>query len=287
MIDAGALAAWTGAVLGTAAALIVGHSRRVRMEAVARACHELRGPLSAVRLGLELGSAGGELTPARLRAIDLELGRASLALDDLAATRVSATRLAATRLAAARRRPRVLGSCEPVDLAQLLADSVEAWRPRAIRAGAELSVAWSGDARRVWGDRIRLAQATGNLIANAIEHGGATIQARGTATDRGARIEVLDDGPGLPAPVAELAGRARGGRGRRGRGLAIARSVARAHGGDLASAPSERGARLVLELLAVPGAGQPPNRRLAQLRETGEGAPVWVARLRGSSSRRI
>ena len=277
MIDAGALAAWTGAVLGTAAALIVGHSRRVRMEAVARACHELRGPLSAVRLGLELESAGGELTPARLRAIDLELGRASLALDDLAAT----------RLAAARRRPRVLGSCEPVDLAQLLADSVEAWRPRAIRAGAELSVAWSGDARRVWGDRIRLAQATGNLIANAIEHGGATIQARGTATDRGARIEVLDDGPGLPAPVAELAGWARGGRGRRGRGLAIARSVARAHGGDLASASSERGARLVLELLAVPGAGQPPNRRLAQLRETGEGAPVWVARLRGSSSRRI
>src|ERR1019366_3015739 len=48
VIDAGALAAWTGAVLGTAAALIVGHSRRVRMEAVARACHELRGPLSAV-----------------------------------------------------------------------------------------------------------------------------------------------------------------------------------------------------------------------------------------------
>src|ERR1019366_10411709 len=221
------------------------------MEAVARACHELRGPLSAVRLGLELGSAGGELTPARLRAIDLELGRASLALDDLAATRVSAT-----RLAAARRRPRVLGSCEPVDLAQLLADSVEAWRPRAIRAGAELSVAWSGDARRVWGDRIRLAQATGNLIANAIEHGGATIQARGTATDRGARIEVLDDGGGLPAPVAELAGRARGGRGRRGRGLAIARTVAQAHGGDLAAAPSDRGARLVLELAGYP-AGRP------------------------------
>jgi signal transduction histidine kinase len=174
------------------------------------------------------------------------LGRASLALDDLAAT----------RLAAARGRPRVLGACESVDLAQLLADSVEAWRPLAIRAGAELSVAWSGDVTRVWVDRVRLAQATGNLLANAIEHGGARIQARGTVTARGARIEVLDDGPGLPAPVAELVGRARGGRGRRGRGLAIARTVAQAHGGDLAAAPSDRGARLVLELPGHP-AGRP------------------------------
>jgi signal transduction histidine kinase len=262
VIDAGVLAGCSGALLGTVAAAIAGHSLRVRMEAVARACHELRGPLSAVRLGLELGSALGELTPARLRAIELELGLASLALDDLGAV----------RLAAARRRPRVLCACEPVDLAQLLADSVEAWRPRAIRAGAELSVTWSGDAARVWGDRVRLAQATGNLIANAIEHGGATIQARGTATDLGARIEVLDDGPGLPAPVAELAGRARGGRGRRGRGLAIARTVAQAHGGDLAAAPSDRGARLVLELLATPR----PER-----------VPVPVLRLRSSSSRRI
>jgi signal transduction histidine kinase len=277
VIDAGALAGWTGAALGAGAAAIAGHSLRVRMEAVARACHELRGPLSAVRLGLELGSAGHELTPARLRAIELELGRASLALDDLAAA----------RLVAARRRPRVLGTCEPVDLAQLLADSVEAWRPCAIRAGAELSVAWSGDAARVWGDRVRLAQATGNLIANAIEHGGPTIQARGTATDQGARIEVLDDGGGLPAPVAELAGRARGGRGRRGRGLAIARTVAQAHGGDLAAAPSDRGARLVLELLATPRAGRPPSRETLRSSVPGERAPVSAPRLRSSSTRRI
>ena len=64
-----------------------------------------------------------------------------------------------------------------------------------------------------WGDRLRLAQATGNLIANAIEHGGGRVEVRGRARGADARIEVIDDGAGLPAPVAELTRRARGGRG--------------------------------------------------------------------------
>ena len=63
-----------------------------------------------------------------------------------------------------------------------------------------------------------------------------------------ARIEVTDTGPGLPAPISELARRAQGGRGRRGRGLAIATAIAVEHGGRLSAAPSVRGARLVLEL---------------------------------------
>jgi signal transduction histidine kinase len=52
--------------------------------------------------------------------------------------------------------------------------------------------------------------------------------------------------------VSELARRARGGKGKRGRGLAIAAAIARHHGGRLAAAPSECGARLVLELPAAP-----------------------------------
>jgi signal transduction histidine kinase len=70
------------------------------------------------------------------------------------------------------------------------------------------------------------------------------------------RVAVGDQGPGLPAPVLELRRRPRRGRGTRGRGLAIAADVAEAHGGALVSAPSERGARLVLELaVAVQGQG--------------------------------
>ena len=62
------------------------------------------------------------------------------------------------------------------------------------------------------------------------------------------RIEVLDEGPGLPEPVAALVRRPRAGRGARGRGLAIGEDIAARHGGRLAAAPTERGARLVLEL---------------------------------------
>ena len=213
-----------------------------RMETVARACHELRGPLTAARLGLQLGASTGELTPARLRAIDLELGRAALALEDLDTAR--------TRGLAAWREP------DAVDLGQLVADSVEAWRPAAAARGVALHAAWSGSPARVWGDRLRLAQATGNLIANAIEHGGGSVEVRGSAEPPGGvRIEVTDTGPGLAAPVAELARRPHRGRGRRGRGLAIATAVAASHGGRLASAPAPRGARLVLELPALDGAG--------------------------------
>jgi signal transduction histidine kinase len=231
------VAGWLAASGAGAAAGGVWRALTGRMETVARACHELRGPLTAARLGLQLGASSGELTPARLRAIDLELGRAALALDDLDGAR--------TRRVKAWRAP------EPVELEQLVSDSVEAWRAAAAVRGVELVGSWSGAPARVWGDRLRLAQATGNLIANAIEHGGGVVEVRGQGDAVRARIEVSDSGPGLPAPVAELVRRPSRGRGARGRGLAIVSAVAASHGGRLAAAPAARGARLVLELPAI------------------------------------
>jgi signal transduction histidine kinase len=230
MSDAATLGGWLTAGV---VALIAWRRLDGRMEAVARACHELRGPITAARLGLELCARTDELSVTRLRAIDLELGRAALALDDLADLRG---------------RPAALAGCEEVDLHQLLADSVEACQAGAAARGVHVRLRWSGDGARVRGDRLRLAQAVANLIANAIEHGGGVVEVRGRADPTGVRLEVIDSGPGLPAPVAELVRRAHGGRGARGRGLAIAASIAQAHGGRLAAAPVERGARLVLDL---------------------------------------
>lgn len=230
-----ALSGWAATALAIAVARLVLSGR---MEAVARACHELRGPLTAARLGLELSTRDGQLSAARLAAIDLELARAALALEDL------------TR----RRGPHCdLRRVDAVDLEQLLAASVEAWRPAAAARGVSIGLGWTGGAAHVWGDRLRLAQATGNLIANAIEHGGGVIEVQGWLDQpRGvARLEVVDEGPGLPAPVLELTRRAKAGRGDRGRGLAIASAIARDHGGRISAAPAERGARLVLELPAA------------------------------------
>jgi signal transduction histidine kinase len=185
------LGGWVTA--GIVALVLVSLCRAVngRTEAVARACHELRGPLAAARLGLTLGPDSRELPPGRLRAIDTELGRAALALDDLADPR--------------RRAPQ-LRRCERVDVRALLSDSVEAWQASAGVAGVRLRMEWSGPRAQVWGDRLRLAQATGNLIANAIEHGGGAVAVQGSVRAGVVRVLVRDGGPGLPAPVAQLCG---------------------------------------------------------------------------------
>ncbi len=245
-----ALGGWLVASLAAAVALVAWRLLAIRTEAVARASHELRGPITAARLGLELGVRAGQVAPDRLRAIDLELDRAALALDDLGGAGI---------IHRARRGcgPATVGE---VEISELVASSVEAWRATADAHGVSLQLRWSGGPGAVLGDRLRIAQATGNLIANAIEHGGGAVEVRGGPEREHVRIEVIDGGSGLPAPVADLTGRARrrrgpAARGRRregrGRGLAIAVAVAEAHGGRLAAAPCERGARLVLELPAA------------------------------------
>ena len=234
---AAACAGWLTAAVVTALWLLVARTLGVREEAVARACHELRGPLAAVTLGLERGRRGDALSSAQLRAIHSELGRASLALDDLA--RGSDGQMA----------PRHL---EDVDLGELLSDSVHAWQPIASEAGVELRLACAAVLPPVCGDRLRLAQATGNLIANAIEHGEGRVDVVASAQGTRVRIEIVDHGPGLPAALPELVGRARHGRGARGRGLAIASAIATVHGGRLVCPRLDGGAtRLVLDLPAV------------------------------------
>jgi signal transduction histidine kinase len=229
------------AALGVAAGWRLVLARR--MELVARACHELRGPLTAARLAVHLAANASASGPSRkpgrdmLSAIDLELGRVGLALEDLSAAQHGAR--AGERI-------------ETFALAPLLADAAAAWRPTAWAKGVRLALEAPPEGVLLRGDRLRLAQACGNLLANAIEHGGAQVRLRARASAHTVRIEVLDDGPGLPAPVVELVRRPRGGRGLRGRGLAIAADVAARYGGRLAAAPSERGARLVLELPTAP-----------------------------------
>jgi DNA-binding response OmpR family regulator len=224
------------AALGLAAWLSV--ELRRRRELVARACHELRGPLTAAHLALHASARHGEAPPPRLAAIELELKRAAVALDDLAA---------------ARRGRRAGDRDEPVDVGDLLAYQASTWRVVATVFGCRLELVDAGRGAIVRGDRVRLAQAVGNLVANALEHGAGRVELLARSHGDRVRIEVADEGPGLPAPVRDLTRRSRAGRGRRGRGLAIAADIADRHGGRLVAAPSARGARLALELPAWRG----------------------------------
>ena len=206
---------------------------RARMGLVARACHELRSPLCAARLAVaaavrEEGSGG-------LAAIDRELARAGLVLADLSAAR-SGTHAADT--------------AGLVDVDDLLREAGATWSSLAWPLGAAVRVEPGSAGLVLRGDRLRLLQAVGNLVGNALEHGRGDVVLRARAVGGAVRLEVDDMGPGLTAPVSELVRRPRGGRGSRGRGLAIASDIAARHGGRVVAAPAPAGARMVLELPA-------------------------------------
>jgi DNA-binding response OmpR family regulator len=216
-----AASGWASAAAGALCACALLLECRRRRELVVRACHELSGPLTAARLALTAPEAG--------TAVERELARAGAALEDLAAAPRGG------------RRPE---RSEAVDVGELVAAQASTWRV-AVAEGVARTV--------VHGDRVSLAQALGNLVANAVEHGAAPVELGTRRIGDRVRIEVADHGPGLPAPVADLTRRARGGRGRRGRGLAIAAEIADRHGGRLVAAPTARGARMALELPASHG----------------------------------
>jgi signal transduction histidine kinase len=199
---------------------------RRRLVHVARARHEVRGPLCTAQLALD-----GLERSARVEAIGIELRRAALALDDLARTR------------------RSRGSRAEVDVGRLLAEAAPVWRALAAAHGTALSVEPAPAV--VVGEPLRLVQACANLVTNAIEHGGVHVRVTSRAAGCEVRIEVADDGPGLPAPLATLVAAARGRRSTRGHGLAIATAIAEHQGGRLTERPAPRGAHLVLALPAA------------------------------------
>jgi two-component system osmolarity sensor histidine kinase EnvZ len=105
-----------------------------------------------------------------------------------------------------------------------------------------------------------LRRALGNLVENALRHAGEPVEVECRREGAQVVVEVLDRGPGIPEHEAERLKRpftrldpARGGRGGSGLGLAIVERVARAHGGRLELLPRPGGglaARLVLGTLA-------------------------------------
>jgi two-component system, OmpR family, sensor kinase len=215
----------------------------------ADASHELRTPLASLRANAELYEQGvlaeRSQVDEAMRRIRLEAERMSRLVDDM---------LGLARLDQRPDRPH-----EPVDLTSLLAGCAE--RARITDPGRR----WASDVPvglAVTGDAELLARAVDNLIANVRAHtpAGTTATIAATAANGEIRIEVSDDGPGVPADrVARIFDRfyragTRSERPGSGLGLAIVAEIAAAHDGR-ASAQLDypHGLRVALTL---PAAGQ-------------------------------
>jgi signal transduction histidine kinase len=94
-------------------------------------------------------------------------------------------------------------------------------------------------------DRLRLEQAVGNLVDNALTHGEGDVCVSATVTSDAATIHVEDGGAGFPGEFIDHAferfSRADRARSGSGLGLAIVDMVARAHGGSAGAANTEHG----------------------------------------------
>ena len=194
---------------------------------VADASHELRTPLAHLRAELDLAlrrpRSVEELEHAVRSAADEADRLARLAEDLLVLARADQDGLPVRR--------------EPVRPAALFATVAERFRPRAEQSGREV-VASAPPELEIQADRLRLEQALGNLVDNALRHGAGRIELRSLQRDGVVELHVLDEGDGFRAEFLEHAfqrfARAEESRSSDGSGLglAIAAVIAKAHGGE-------------------------------------------------------
>jgi two-component system, OmpR family, sensor kinase len=215
---------------------------RVQQDFVADASHQLRTPLTGLRLRLE-GLAerfrGERATAAELEAALAEIDRLSLIVDEL--------------LILSRAGEHELPG-ERVDLAGAARRAAERWRGAARERSIGLELSGDGEAGAAWCAAPDLDRSLDALLENALRYSpaGSTV----TVAARPGRIEVLDEGPGL-APGEEEAvfeRFSRGSAGRRGPsgtglGLPIARELTRQWKGEVRLENRDgRGLRAVVEV---------------------------------------
>jgi two-component system sensor histidine kinase BaeS len=88
---------------------------------------------------------------------------------------------------------------EPVDLADVVAATVDGFRPEADDGSIALELRAPDDPITVHGDTDRLAQLTGNLVQNALKYARSRVVVSVGVVDSWARLDVMDDGPGIAA----------------------------------------------------------------------------------------
>jgi two-component system OmpR family sensor kinase len=221
--------------------------------------HDLRTPLTSIRgyaEALAEGTAEGEEARKRAAAV---IGSEARRLERLVADLLDLARLDAREFSL---HPR------PVDAAEVVTESVEAFRPAATEAGVQLTfVNQGGRVEDTVLDPERLAQVVANLVENALKYAVAAITVEVGATGDQLTVAVSDDGPGIdPGDLPHVFERLYASRTQPGRkvgtglGLAIVRELASVMGGGVEAARTpEGGTRLVVSLARrAPGSSATP-----------------------------
>jgi len=206
---------------------------------IANASHQLRTPLTGLRLRLEGISVGGGADAESAGEAIKEVDRLGALVDEL--------------LVLARARDRQAAG-EPVDIGALLRDAADRWAARASELGGTV-VTHVGVRAVVHADQAELAGVVDNLVENALSYSraGATVTLTTEAGAEGVGLSVADDGPGIPEDERDRVFDRfyRGGTGRRagpgtGLGLAIVKEVAEKWDGTAAIASSPAGTTVTL-----------------------------------------
>jgi two-component system sensor histidine kinase TctE len=210
---------------------------------LANAAHQLRTPLAGLRAHAELALA--QPVPEACRA----------QLEQVLGASVRTARLANQLLALARAEAGVSNAAGPAraDLREVIETAADEWVHRALERDIDLG--FELETARVRGEPVLLREALANLVHNALEYtpAGGRVTVRARAGAREVRVEVEDDGPGIPLAerkrVLERFYRAPGTAGAgSGLGLAIVSEIASAHGARIEIGEGEggRGCRVAL-----------------------------------------
>ena len=225
---------------------------RARRNLIAAISHDLRTPLTSLRLVTE--ALGDEILDESERRHYVDRLRLNIAaMHDLIEDLFELSRLEAGDTA---------WSMQEVDLAMLVGDTIEAMEAGARAKHVDVVCEIPEDLVPVRGNPEKLQRVLFNLLDNAIRH----TPARTTVTVLAARssdhveVDVADEGPGIPAAdsatvfdaFVQAGERTARGHGGAGLGLAIARAIVEAHGGRTQLVPADRGARV---RFSVPVAG--------------------------------
>ncbi|HZN91448.1 MAG TPA: ATP-binding protein [Myxococcales bacterium] len=156
---------------------------------------------------------------------------------------------------------------QPMDVTVLLEEVVQSMRSHAELRGLRLDMIASRNLPNVYADRSRVLQVLWNLVGNGFKFtpAGGKVELRAVAFEDELRLEVADNGPGIPdAQLPHLFERFYQGdtgdhRGV-GVGLSIAKAIVEAHGGKIGVTSSGEGTSFYFTLPRTPAGGSPGDR---------------------------